>query len=90
MAKYETKSNDIYELILSTDDVLGLDLDKEFEDVEVAVDDDLSNKVEELIAKRLEAKKAKDWATADAIRNELTEMGIALKDTPQGTTWSKM
>ena len=59
-------------------------------DVEVAVDDDLSNKVEELIAKRLEAKKAKDWATADAIRNELTEMGIALKDTPQGTTWSKM
>lgn len=90
MAKYETKSNDIYELILSTDDVLGLDLDKEFEDVEVAVDDELSNKVEELIAKRLEAKKAKDWATADAIRNKLTEMGIALKDTPQGTTWSKM
>ena len=90
MAKYDIKSNDIYELILSTDDVLGLDLDKEFEDVEVAVDDDLSAKVEELIAKRLEAKKAKDWATADAIRNELTEMGIALKDTPQGTTWSKM
>ena len=90
MAKYETKSNDIYELILSTDDVLGLDLDKEFEDVEVAVDGDLATKVEELIAKRLEAKKAKDWATADAIRNELTEMGIALKDTPQGTTWSKM
>ena len=90
MAKYETKSNDIYELILSTDDVLGLDLDKGFEDVEVAVDGDLATKVEELIAKRLEAKKAKDWATADAIRNELTEMGIALKDTPQGTTWSKM
>ncbi len=90
MAKYEVKSNDIYELILSTDDVLGLDLDKEFEEVEVAVDDELSSKVEELIAKRLEAKKAKDWATADAIRNQLTEMGIALKDTPQGTTWSKM
>ncbi len=90
MAKYETKSNDIYELILSTDDVLGLDLDKEFEEIEIAVDDELSNKVEELIAKRLDAKKAKDWATADAIRNELTEMGIALKDTPQGTTWSKM
>ena len=34
--------------------------------------------------KRAEAKKAKDWATADAIRAQLAEMGWNVEDTPQG------
>ena len=37
-----------------------------------------------LIDKRAEARKNKDWATADAIRDQLAAMGITLKDTPQG------
>jgi len=45
--------------------------------------------IEEMIQKRLEAKKAKDFATADAVRDELTAKGIVLKDGPEGTTWSK-
>ena len=89
MAKYETKSDDIYKLIIDTDNVLGLDLDKEFEEIEVKQDDDLAAKVEEMLARRAEARKNKDFATADAIRNELTEMGIEIKDTPQGATWTK-
>ncbi|MCQ2406877.1 MAG: cysteine--tRNA ligase, partial [Oscillospiraceae bacterium] len=90
MAKYEIKSDDIYKLILDTDNVLGLDLDKEFEEIEVKNDDDeLAAKVEEMLAKRAEARKNKDFATADAIRNELTAMGIEIKDTPQGATWTK-
>ncbi|MEC8734661.1 MAG: hypothetical protein VXX86_06775, partial [Planctomycetota bacterium] len=32
----------------------------------------------------------KDWAAADAIRDELTELGIAIKDGPEGTTWSRI
>ena len=44
-------------------------------------------KIEELIAKRAEAKKAKDFATADAIRDELAAMGITIKDTRQGVQW---
>jgi len=43
--------------------------------------------VDDLIAKRLEAKKAKNFAEADRIRKELAEAGIILEDTPQGTTW---
>ncbi len=51
------------------------------------VSDDLAQKVEELIAKRAEAKKNKDWATADAIRDELKAMNITITDTPQGVEW---
>ena len=45
--------------------------------------------IEALIQKRTEARKAKDWATADAIRDELTARNITLTDTPQGVKWSK-
>ncbi|MDK2778952.1 MAG: cysteine--tRNA ligase [Pseudomonadota bacterium] len=43
----------------------------------------------EMIQKRAEAKKAKDFATADAVRDELLAKGIVLRDGPEGTTWSK-
>lgn len=45
--------------------------------------------VESLMQARLQAKKDKDFAKADAIRAELLEAGIVLEDTPQGTTWRK-
>lgn len=56
---------------------------------ETAADRELAEKVEALIAQRTAAKKAKDYARADEIRNQLTEMGIILQDTPQGTKWKK-
>ncbi len=43
--------------------------------------------IEELIAKRTEAKKAKDFEKADAIRKELEEKGITIKDTREGVQW---
>jgi cysteinyl-tRNA synthetase len=45
--------------------------------------------VEAMIGERAAAKKAGDYARADAIRQALAEQGIVLKDTPQGTTWFK-
>ena len=51
---------------------------------------DLDSEIEALIAQRQEARKNKDWATADRIRDDLKERGIILKDTPQGVTWSKV
>ena len=50
---------------------------------------DETAEIEEMIIKRAEAKKNKDWATADAIRNSLKERGIVLEDGPSGTTWKR-
>lgn len=52
-------------------------------------DSNLNAEVEELITKRTEARKNKDFKTADAIRDQLKEMGIILEDTPQGVKWSR-
>ncbi len=54
---------------------------------EVEREEALSKEAEELIEKREEARKAKDWATADAIRVRLRAMGVILEDTPQGVRW---
>ena len=62
-------------------EILGIEAEKE--------PDSLDAKVEALIAERTEAKKAKDFARADAIRSQLLEMGIELKDTREGVQWKK-
>lgn len=45
--------------------------------------------IERLIQARLDARKAKDWAAADAARDRLTAMGIVLEDGPDGTRWRR-
>ncbi len=45
--------------------------------------------IEERIAERHRARAARDWAASDRIRRELTEMGVAIKDGPDGTTWKR-
>ena len=75
-------------LIADYDKVLSLGLIEAADTVEeTAVDDELEAYVLERIAARKAAKKAKDFAAADAIRDELAAKGIAIKDTREGTVW---
>ena len=46
--------------------------------------------IDALVAQRTEAKKAKNWAEADRIRDELKAMGVELIDTKEGTTWKRV
>ena len=45
------------------------------------------NKIEQLIADRNTARQSKNWAEADRCRDELTQMGVLIEDTPSGTEW---
>ena len=51
--------------------------------------DPFAEKVEALLAERLAARQAKDYARADAIRDEIDAMGIEVMDSPEGTTWRR-
>ena len=72
-------------LIASFDEVLSLDLTVAEE--ATAVDAELEAFVLAKIEERKAAKKEKDFAKADAIRAELLEKGVQIKDTREGTVW---
>lgn len=76
------------ELIKSFDEVLSLDLLKDHgNDKEGSVDSELKEYILAKIEERKAAKKEKDFAKADAIRDELAAKGIQIKDTREGTVW---
>jgi len=69
-------------LMREIDAVLGV-----LDDAPAAGDDDAE--IEALVAQRDEARSARDFARADALRDQLTERGVELLDTPQGTRWRR-
>lgn len=83
VARYGTKANALYDLLLKMDEVLGLDFSKA-EEKPVAEAPVLNPEIEELVNQRQQARKDKNWKLADEIRGKLNEMGIQLEDTPQG------
>ena len=71
----------ILEILVKLCDVLGL--------AAVKKEEILDKEIEDLIAERQEARKAKNFAKADEIRDELLAKGIILKDTREGVKWKR-
>ncbi|HHD79734.1 MAG TPA: cysteine--tRNA ligase, partial [Epsilonproteobacteria bacterium] len=71
------------------DMLLGFGGKEPFSYFQIGVDEALKEKIEALVAQRVEAKKNKDFARSDAIREELTTLGINIMDTAEGTLWEK-
>lgn len=76
-------------LLKEFDTVLSLGL-LENKEEEKTVDAAILALIEDKIAERVAAKKDKNFAKADAIREELLAMGIAIKDTREGTVWEQV
>ncbi|MBW2965872.1 cysteine--tRNA ligase [Candidatus Woesearchaeota archaeon] len=74
-------AKDVEKTMMDFDSVLGI---MKHEKVK------LDSEIEALVKKREEARKKKDYTTADKIRGELKEKGIILEDTPQGVRWKKI
>jgi len=71
------------------DVLLGFGGKEPFSYFQIGVDEALKTQIESLIAERVEAKKEKDFTRSDAIRDELTQLGISIMDTADGTLWEK-
>ena len=76
-------NQDKYEMLLEFDKILGLDLDK------VRLSIKIPKEISDLIKKREEYRKKKEWGKADQIRNQLLKEGIILQDTSKGTIWRR-
>ena len=74
------EATQIYSLLTNLNLVLGVVS-------EITKTEELPREAQELITKREEARKAKDWKTADTLRQQLKDMGVTIEDTKQGVRW---
>jgi len=78
------KDYGVKQAIYDFDKILGLDLQKQAMSSTSA-----DTEIEALVKERFEARKAKNWARADELRKELTDRGLILEDTADGTLWRR-
>ena len=88
MLKENLEESEKAALVLDFDRVLGLNLGSIREEYAPKQENVDVFKIDALISLRNEARKNKNWAESDRIRDELKSMNITIKDGPNGTEWS--
>ncbi|MBU1217556.1 cysteine--tRNA ligase [bacterium] len=72
------------------EEVLGFGVKNPFEYFQFGMDEATKEKIAELLEKRNEAKKAKDFESSDKLRDEILAFGVSIMDTTNGTFWEKV
>ena len=89
----EPKNKNLKKEIISSiqfiNDILGIGLKDAYEYFQFGISNSEKKTIEELIEKRVLAKKEKDFTLSDTIRDQLKEMNISLMDSANGTLWEK-
>ena len=90
--KADTNASTKLALITEFDKVLSLDLighAKKAEEKNIASEDDIPEEIKALAEQRKEARKAKNFALADELRDKIAELGYVIEETRQGTKITK-
>jgi cysteinyl-tRNA synthetase len=88
--KHKQLKKEVVSNLTYIEKVLGFGVKNPYEYFQFGVSEDTKTKIDELIAKRNEAKKEKNFELSDSLRDEILTYGVNLMDTPQGTFWEKI
>jgi cysteinyl-tRNA synthetase len=72
------------------ENLLGFGVQNPFEYFQFGMDEQTKQKIDELIIKRAEAKKERDFELSDKIRDEILAFGVSIMDTAEGTFWERV
>ncbi len=90
----EPKNKNFKKELVSTlefiSETIGIGFNDSYKYFQFGISKEDIEKIEELISKRTEAKKNKDFESADKIRDEISKLGVSIMDTPQGVVWEKL
>lgn len=90
VVKNPIKSKDLANLLLDFDKVLGVDIDRKDSLNENDSQEEIPDDIKKILEERNEARKNKDWALSDKLRDELKEKGYIVKDSKEGTQLQKI
>ncbi len=88
--KHKELKRDTLANLAYIEELLGFGVQNPYEYFQFGIDAATKEHINALIAKRSEAKKAKDFALADKVRDEILAYDVNIMDTPQGTFWEKL
>ncbi|MFA5233759.1 MAG: cysteine--tRNA ligase [Sulfurimonas sp.] len=88
--KHKELKRDTLSNLAFIEEVLGFGVKNPYEYFQFGVDEETKTKINTLIKQRDEAKKAKDFATSDKLRDEILAFGVSLMDTAAGTFWERV
>ena len=86
VVKNPNKSKKLAELLLDFDKVMGLKITEPI----FKKEEEIPEEIAQIVEKRKQARANKDWATSDALRDELKEKGYNVKDSKDGMTIEKI